>query len=533
VAEPGWTEQTVMSESLPLPPILAQAPDDTPTTGDRGWPQVVGILWAWINSPWPLAVLSLLLVGLIALALVVPQLPVQLRSEPSAAERWYVNTAAPLGGTGALLRNLGFYNILQSPVLIAILALLCFVLIVQTVRLLLAAHRLRRIAAVFGMTGTTNGEPVPVLTAGLLLRWRRSYAAAPLTLTSELQRLLDARLRNVDRRTVRVAAPPLPPSTDANPPGEHVPETTILEERLLAVRGMQGALLRPLLLVGMLSALGFIWLNVAVGWEFAAPALVPGERAADAVHNVRMEYRLTQPSPNILSPVLQTNVGSQSSLLPLGESMQTQMGSVDVQAQPGIPSLVVRTLNDAPLLARPGQVNTVSSIGLGFPSAGSEETLVLPHQAIGLRIVRLEQGEPGSNEDGFLVEIYEAGSENAVTRVIINGSQNVTLPAVDTSTGQAVVLALVPLPGIFAQVREMPSVWLVWLAAGLLALGALGFWLRPGFVLAQVGPWPEERAVLTVQSDLPEEMASLRRWYTEQQQLPGEHADSHPREMTR
>lgn len=522
-----------MSESLPLQPVMVQPPAEPVEAPTRGWEDVVATLWSWINSPWPLAILSLLLVVLMALGLALPQLPGQLRSEPSASERWYATVAAPMGGLGTLLRNLSLLNILQSPALLTILALLCFVLIVQTARLILAAQRLRHLSTVASLTGTVNGEPLPVATAGPLLRWRRSYTAAPVTLTNELQRLLDARLRNVDRRTVRVAPAPAQQPHEAEDTGEPAPAVTLLEERLLATHAIQGALLRPLLVLGMLCALAFIWLNVGIGWEFTVPALVPGERAADPVHNVRLEYRLSQSAPGTLSPGLQTVIGTQSSLLPLGDAMQTQMGGVDVRAQPGIPSLVVRTLDDTPLLARPGQANPVASIGLGFPSAGSEETLVLPSHGIGLRIVRLEQGTPGTNEDGFLVEIYEASSENAVARATINGSQNVTLPAVDTNTGQPVVLAFVPLPGIYAQVREMPGVWLIWIAAGLLVLGAVGFWLRPGFVLAQVGPWPEERAVITVQSDLPEEMASVRRWYAEQQQPSGDHTESHPKEAVR
>ena len=48
-------------------------------------------------------------------------------------------------------------------------------------------------------------------------------------------------------------------------------------------------------------------------------------------------------------------------------------------------------------------------------------------------------------------------------------------------------------------------------------------------MLAQIGPWPPERAVITLQSDLAGEMASLRRWYSEQQvsvRLPSERASS-------
>ena len=44
----------------------------------------------------------------------------------------------------------------------------------------------------------------------------------------------------------------------------------------------------------------------------------------------------------------------------------------------------------------------------------------------------------------------------------------------------------------------------------LTAAGLVGYLQRPGFVLLQVGPWPEQRTVMTVQSDLPSEFSLLR-----------------------
>ena len=86
---------------------------------------------------------------------------------------------------------------------------------------------------------------------------------------------------------------------------------------------------------------------------------------------------------------------------------------------------------------------------------------------------------------------------------------------IPTFTGD-VLLAMTPLPNLSIQVRHGPGYWLLWPALALLVLGALGFAQQAGFVLAQIGPWPPERAVITLQSDLPGEMASLHRWYSEQ-----------------
>ena len=123
--------------------------------------------------------------------------------------------------------------------------------------------------------------------------------------------------------------------------------------------------------------------------------------------------------------------------------------------------------------------------------------------------------------DGFLVEVFQGGNERAVTRITVDGSAVVPIP---TFTGE-VPLALTPLPNLGIEVRHGPGYRLVWPALALLVLGALGFTQQAGFVLAQIGPWPPERAVITLQSDLRGEMASLHRWYSEQQ--PAKHQGEH------
>jgi hypothetical protein len=400
---------------------------------------------------------------------------------------------------------------------------------VQLARLVWTAYVLRKAPEVLDITSGTNGEPLPITTAGKLLRWRLSHPAPPLALAGELQRLLDARLRHVDRRTVRVAAASLSPADE--PPLDILEpaDGPTLEERMLALRGLNASMLRPLLVLGMLTALSLIWINAVFGWEFTAQQLAPGERTADAVHDLRFEYHLERPSPDFLQPSLIATVGNDTASMPVAQEMQEQVGNAVVRAQPGAPGLLVQTVDDALLLARPGQAVPVSAIGFGFPSVGSEETLLLPQQAIGLRIVRMEQGKPGAAEDGFLVEVFQGGNERAISRITVDHSQIVSIP---TFTGE-VLLAMTPLPNLSIQVRHGPGYWLLWPALALLALGAIGFAQQSGFVLAQIGPWPPERAVITLQSDLPGEMASLRRWYSEQQggvRLAGERHNDRSRE---
>jgi hypothetical protein len=457
-------------------------------------------------------VLSALLVLLLTLTWVLPQIPGQLNSEAGAAERWLTTTAASYGALGNFYRNLGLFQIMHSPLLQILLGLLTFSLLVQFARLAWGAYVLRKTPPLLGLAGGVNGEPLPVTTAGDLLRWRLAHAAQPLAVAGELQRLLDARLRHIERRTVRVAPAVLPhPGADTGATGEtgeHHAAIT-LEERILALRGLNASLLRPLLPLGMLCALALIWINAAFGWEFSALQLAPGERTADALHDLRFEYHLVEPTPGTLQPSLVATIGAETDSIPVTQEMHDEVDGVTVRAQPGAPGLLVRTVDDALLLARFGQAAPVGAIGLSFPNIGSEETLLLPQHAVGLRIVRLEEGTPGPAEDGFLVEVFQGGNEQPVARITVDSSAVVPIP---TFTGE-VPLSFTPLPALNIQVRHGPGLWLLWPALVLLAVGALGFLRRPGFVLAQIGPWPPERSVVTLQSDLPEEMASLRRWY--------------------
>ena len=177
--------------------------------GGLAWQAAVRSLWRVAGSPWLVLALSSLLVLLLALGWLLPQVPEGLSSEAGAAERWLTSTAAGWGGLGNLLRNLGLFQVMHSPVLQLLLAVLMFAILVQLARLLWTAWLLRKAPHALDVTTGVNGEPLPIATAGTLLRWRLAHPAPPLALAGELQRLLEARLRHVDRRTVRVGPAPL------------------------------------------------------------------------------------------------------------------------------------------------------------------------------------------------------------------------------------------------------------------------------------------------------------------------------------
>ncbi len=451
--------------------------------------------------------------GWLALLLLVsiwlPQMPDYLRAEGSAANRWLLAAATPYGVLGAMARGLGFFDLLHSPLFQAPLAALVFVLLVQIVQQMTAALALRRLPAVLAAAGV-DGEPLPLRSPYRLLRWRGAVAEPALAIAGQVQMLLEARFGRVERRTMRVAPAPVTVEGESNAEGgEGGPP--VLEERLLAARGQQAVILRPLLLAGMLCAALYLWTASTLAWHFDTPFLIPGATAVDSVHGLTLQYELARPVDGVLTPRLRVALGDESTPVTVAPRMEAQLAGVDVVAQAVAPALEVRTLDDSADLARPGQAATVSALGLGFPTDGSEETVLLPGIGAGLRIVRNGQNTPAAADDVFLVEVYSGASEQPLRRFTVTASQIETI-RVRGPGDPALTLAFVPLPVLAVEVRSTPGQWLLVLALVLAAVGLFGYVQQPGFVLVQFGPWPEQRTVMTLQSDLPGEFMALRRW---------------------
>ena len=286
----------------------------------------------------------------------------------------------------------------------------------------------------------------------------------------------------------------------------------VLEERLLVVRGLQRVLVRPFLTVGLCLALLVIWLNIVFGWDYTPPLLTPGERTAEIVRGVQLEYVLEEPVPGLIAPELRVRVGETVAGLPLMGALRDKVGQAELWVRPAAPGLVVRSLDDGPQLALPGQTSSVNWLGLAFLSAGSEQAILLPAHGIGLRIVRVGRGTLAPADDDLLVEVFRNDQEEPVDRFEVTKSSVVAVP---TGDGNATNLAFVPLPALAIHMRYSPGDWLLWVAFGVAFLGALGYLGRTGFLLAQIGPWPEHRSVMVVQSSLPSELAAIRRWHGE------------------
>lgn len=466
------------------------------------------MIWLALGSPWLLLGLAGWLTLLLLVSLWLPQMPDYLREEGSAASRWLLAAATPFGALGILARGLGFFDVLHSPLFLAPLAALILVLLVQIVQQISAAQALRRLPAVLDAAGV-NGEPLSLHSPYRLLRWRSAVADTALSQTGQMQMLLQARFVRLERRTMRVAPAPatLDPARSAADSGDG--PAPVLEERLLALRGQQAVLLRPLFLAGMLCAALYLWTASVLAWHFETPFLIPGAPAVDSVHDLSLQYELARPVDGVLTPRLRIALGDDSVAAVVASRVEAQVAGVDVVAQAVAPALEVRSLAEGADLARPGQAAAVSALGLGFPADGSEETVLLPGIGAGLRIVRNGQNTPAVDDDVFTVEVYSGASEQPLRRFTVSSSQIETI-RVRGPGDPALTLAFVPLPALTVAARSAPGQWLMIVALILTAAGLIGYLQRPGFVLLQVGPWPEQRTVMTVQSDLPSEFSLLR-----------------------
>ena len=152
-------------------------PPQASSAQDRGlgWQAAVRSLWHAASSPWLVLALSILLVLLLALGWLLPQVPEGLAQRSRWPKRWLTSTAAGWGGLGNLLRTLGLFQVMHSPVLQLLLAVLLFAILVQLARLVWTTWLLRKAPHTLDVTTGVNGEPLPIATAGTLLRWRLSH----------------------------------------------------------------------------------------------------------------------------------------------------------------------------------------------------------------------------------------------------------------------------------------------------------------------------------------------------------------------
>ena len=463
-----------------------------------------------LPSAWPILTSLRLLLGFVLFALLMvlggmllPQLPEQLVNSPAGSTRWLLNTSAAYGPPGELFRILGLFNLLHSTALQIFLVTISLLLLIHFVDRLGRALAARRLVSHALSPVESVGDPVE-LPAGLALRRSRFTLAI---LPQDLREAAIAQLAQ-DYPTVIALQAPFT-ENDANETG-----TEPLEERIVGHRYLSDMAIQPLAFLGLWLGVVSLWLFMLGGWELSTPVLAPGESYRFAPRQIEFAYEIKDVGEGIgLVPFLNSRVSNQAGKLVIGGGESLTLGAVRIGAVRQRVGLYVYAPDDARMV-RPGDATPASEIGLIFPSEGSEESIILPKQEAGLRIVRVAgetQGEPS-----FQVELYTVDDEAPVQRVEVNGlePQRIRLQV------DGAELLFVPAMGVRATARSSPLPWLPWVALVLTTLGLAGFIRNAGFLVLQCGVWAEPavegdgdpESLLILQSNDPSALAAYQSW---------------------
>ncbi|HRJ44491.1 MAG TPA: hypothetical protein PL105_21535, partial [Caldilineaceae bacterium] len=349
-------------------------------------------------------------------------------------------------------------------------------------------QRSRQLPGLLAAAKGATGEPLPIPGSGQVFRSRSGLDASFAQMAGAISRRLGDRF-------------------DANP-SVLVRRAQVSEgggEMRWLVQGHAWAYyVRPLLLAGILLALAVLWGGVNFGWEVNPPPLAPGGEFRFPQRELHLRYTVLDANEGQKNGLaaLQVELGDASQLLALGRTHTARLNNTTIRTESKVPGILVESDSEVNFLL-PGQVGAINRIGFVFPAAGSEESVLIPDADMGLRLVRLAE------EGRFLIETI-AGEGGAVTRSEISQDESRQVYLVrGERAGQQITIELRLLPAVTVRVRYLPGDGLLWASLALVLTGIVGYVRRPYFALVQLGPWPEERSVLVVQSSSPEPLAEL------------------------
>ncbi len=531
---------------------------ESETTNRRA--ELVQRIWEILHRSWLLKILGSALLLLYLFAILLQQMPGQLHDDPAGAQRWELITSETYGPLGNVLSALGLFNVIHNPLLQLLLVLLLLIVLIHLGNHIAQAWRLwqiarRQIAARSEEDATVAGDPLLLPTIQPTYRLRQAVTTEVTTLVQMAQAKLQQGFDKVDQHTVPVHPIQLIASGKAISEGaeEEVQDETsgttmatecVEEKQLWALRKITYALLRPLFFLGLLLALITIWIILIWGWDVNPSPLVPGADYRSATYQLVLQYEVVpvtmtpvttttiKTSPAGTSPIdvtttvstvttdhtessqmvshagipmLVAEIGKEQRRAPLGTTMWLNYGQTVITSKAGPPALFLRTTAAEPLLSRLGQSQMVPTMGLIFPSPGSEESVVID-QALGLRIVRLPT-QTAVPTQAFEVEVYDANND-LINRIQLQESSTISL----TIENRPVTLEFVFLAGMQVAVAHQPAIWLFWPAALLILIGLIGYSGKPAFVLLQFAPWPIDRTVVVAQSDDEHEISLIQQW---------------------
>lgn len=463
-----------------------------------------GSLWRWLHGPWPLLFSALLGFLLLLATWLLPQLPGQLSDEPATASRWLAATAAGYGVWGGIYQALGLFNVVHSPLLAALLALIAVVAAVHLARELARLRQFTQLTAALTRPAGEPGDPLMLSPGEPVARWRSVLPASPADVMDHLRGHLAA-----DYVLQQPQVPALPRPESATNGAALIP---VPEQRLLALRHARAVYLMPLLPLGLLLIVAAIWLALVFGWQVTTPALAPG----DAYRSVNQGLTVHHPAPSgAAPPVAEITVGGATrQIASAADVTHFGLGDASITVRRTIPALWLSS-EGAALLAQP-DTTPVAALGLVFPTPGSEESVLLPDEVAGLRLVRRTD-----LPDAFMVELYRSADVQPSLRAEVSAPEPVTIPLNDGRT-----LQVTPTRALQVDVRYLPGLWIAWLGMAAILAGAAGAWLRPAYLLLQLSPWPGAATLLVAQAasraDLEALAAGLER------SLDTPHAETQP-----
>jgi len=460
---------------------------------------LAGILWRFALRPSVVTVVAVGVLLLVLAAIFLPQLPDDLRDEPAASARWFLETATSYGAVGPLLRGIGLFDVLHSLLFrlsIAALTLLLAVHFAAQLGNALAIHSLRRRLCTLPELSLRR----QVAAAGRSVhQYRRAVAQDTFATQDRAVDILSARFSDVStcRYTLRTSA-------TQSPPAQPRSASTVTEHRSLAVRNRRSYWLRPLMPLGLLVAQCVVWLFLIVGWEWHSPALAPGDTVRLPSHNVVLSYQMED---NMREPMSEgaegdvvIQIGDRTLTETTSSAIRARIGASGIVGHSGEPALLIRVTDGSPMLSTPGQTDLTDSIGVVLPSPGSEESVLVPELAAGLRTVRRTD-----DPDSFFVELYRGAETRPQQRIEVKGPTVATV----VSGEQTIELEFVPVPGVEVTIRHMPARWMLWAALALALAGFAGVVRRPSMALTEIGPWPAARTLVSVYADDESELAEI------------------------
>lgn len=445
--------------------------------------------WRGLLGPWPLLPAGLFGAVLVLANRSLPQLPGQFNDEPAAAGRWLATTTGQYPGWGSAFQALGLFNVVHSPLLAA---LLVFVVLIATAHLARDIARLRqftRLPELLSRPSVAPGEPLPLHAVDAVARRRELLLRLPAELAADLDQRLITHFSQMQRREVPLPAPP-EAGTEPSADGAE-------EHRLLATHRAYARFLQPLLPLGILLLVTPIWLSMAFGWQVTTPPLAPG--ASYRAANQGLIVLNPAPQDSNASPPAEITLQGKNRQVSGGDSTRLGMDGATVTLRRDLPALWISSLDDTPLMAQPDTQEPVTELGLVFPTPGSEESVLLPNEVAGLRLVRRTD-----SPDAFVVELYRSTDVQPSLRAEVSMPDALTIPL--ENGGE---LQILPTRALQADVRYLPGLWLAWLALPALIAGAVGALLRPAYLLLQIAPWPGKRSVLVAQASHSDDLETL------------------------